>query len=155
MSKAAWSASDIGFMRTALAEAENALRDNEVPVGAVIVENGEIISRGHNCSVARCDPSGHAEIVALRTAGEVRNNYRLSGATLYVTLEPCVMCVGALVHARVGRVVFAAYDDKAGALGSQEDLSDSSAFNHRFEVNGGVLANDAATLLKRFFTNRR
>jgi tRNA(adenine34) deaminase len=155
MNNAAWSEKDIEFMRAALAEAEVALGENEIPVGAVVVESGQIISRGHNCAVSKCDPSGHAEIVALRAAGAVRNNYRLAGATLYVTLEPCVMCVGALVHARVGRVVFAAYDDKAGALGSKEDLSDSCAFNHRFEVNGGVLADDAAALLTSFFEARR
>ena len=123
----AWPQADIDNMRAALAEANMAASDGEIPVGAVVVENGEIIARGHNRSVGEHDPSGHAEIVALRAAGKARENYRLPGATLYVTLEPCVMCTGAIVQARVGRVVFAAYDKKAGALGSVEDLSDSRA----------------------------
>jgi len=142
-------------MRAALAAAKTAADDGEVPVGAVVVENGEIVATGHNCSIAAHDPSGHAEIVALRNAGKVRGNHRLEAATLYVTLEPCVMCVGAIVQARVGRVVFAAYDDKAGALGSVEDLSASRAFNHRFETNGGVLADESAALLRHFFQSRR
>jgi len=126
-----------------------------IPVGAVVVTNGEIIAAGHNNSIAASDPSGHAEIVALRAAAQQVGNHRLAGATLYVTLEPCVMCVGAIAQARAGRVVFAAYDRKAGALGSVEDLSDSSALNHRFEVNGGLLADEAGDLLTTFFEARR
>ena len=150
-----WSPEDIAGMRAALAEAERAAAVDEVPVGAAVVLGGEVIARGHNCSVIDNDPTGHAEIVALRAAAKSINNYRLNGATLYVTLEPCTMCVGAIVQARVGRVVFGAYDPKAGALGSVEDLSDSRALNHRFEVNGGLLAEASQKLLQRFFGSRR
>ena len=150
-----WSDDDINGMRAALAEAETAASEGEIPVGAVVVVNGEIVATGRNCSVENCDPSGHAEIVALRAAGTTMGNYRMPEATLYVTLEPCVMCTGAIVQSRIKRVVFGAYDKKAGALGSVENLSDSRAFNHRFEINGGVLADDSARLLKDFFKNRR
>ena len=111
-----WSKQDIAGMRAALAEAKLAADSDEIPVGAVVIANGEIIARGHNRSITDNDPSAHAEIIALRAAALAQSNYRLSGATLYVTLEPCVMCVGAIVQARVGRVIFGAYDDKAGAL---------------------------------------
>ena len=150
-----WLPQDIDCMRAALAEAAVAANEGEVPVGAVVVIDGEIIAAGHNRSVSDSDPSGHAEIVALRAAADEANNYRLVNATLFVTLEPCVMCVGAIAQARVGRVVFGAYDGKAGALGSVEDLSDSRALNHRFEVNGGLLADEASVLLKTFFESRR
>ena len=128
----------------------------KIPVGAVVVTNGEIIAAGHNNSIAASDPSGHAEIVALRAAaaGQV-GNHRLAGATLYVTLEPCVMCVGAIAQARAGACRLRAYDKKAGALGSVEDLSDSRALNHRFEINGGLLADEAGELLTTFFEARR
>jgi len=142
-------------MRAALAEAEAAMGDAEVPVGAVVVLNGEVIATGRNCTVARSDPSGHAEIVALRAAGVAAGNHRLTDATLYVTMEPCVMCAGAIAQARLKRVVFAAYDRKAGALGSVEDLSMSKALNHRYEINGGLLADESEALLKRFFSARR
>lgn len=142
-------------MRAALAEAKLAATDGEIPVGAVIAVNGDVIATGRNCSVSESDPSGHAEVIALRAAGARQGNYRLAGATLYVTLEPCVMCVGAIAQARVGRVVFGAYDKKSGALGSVEDLSDSRALNHRFEINGGLLADDCAGLLQEFFKERR
>ena len=150
-----WSEQDIAGMRAALAEAELAADAGEIPVGAVVVVNGETIATGHKRSITDNDPSAHAEIIALRGAALVQANYRLNAATLYVTLEPCVMCVGAIVQARVGRVVFGAYDDKAGALGSATDLSDSRALNHRFEINGGLLADESATLLKNFFRTRR
>ena len=150
-----WSDDDIDGMRAALAEAETAASEGEIPVGAIVIVNGEIVATGRNCSVGKSDPSGHAEIVALRAAGANSGNYRLPDATLYVTLEPCVMCTGAIVQSRIKRVVFGAYDKKAGALGSVEDLSDSRAFNHRFEINGGVLADDSASLLKQFFESRR
>ena len=142
-------------MRVALAEAETAAGKGEIPVGAVVVVNGEVIATGRNCSIGMCDPSGHAEIVALRAAGSSAGNYRLPDATLYVTLEPCVMCTGAIVQARVKRVVFGAYDKKAGALGSALDLSDSRALNHRFEINGGLLAAECSSLLREFFAARR
>lgn len=150
-----WSEQDVDWMKAALAEAALAAGGGEVPVGAVVVADGEIIAMGHNNSIAAADPSGHAEIVALRSAARRIGNHRLPGATLYVTLEPCVMCAGAIAQARVGRVVFGAYDAKAGALGSVEDLSDSRALNHRFEVNGGLLADECGNLLKEFFARKR
>jgi len=127
-----WSDQDIANMRAALAEAGIAAAEGEVPVGAIVVVDGNIIATGHNRSICDSDPSAHAEIIALRAAARAQNNYRLPNATLFVTLEPCVMCVGAIVQARIGRVVFGAYDDKAGALGSAVDLADSKALNHRF-----------------------
>ena len=150
-----WSAEDVAGMRAALAEAGAAAAEGEVPVGAAVLVDSEIIASGHNRSICDTDPSAHAEIVALRAAARAQNNYRLPNATLYITLEPCVMCVGAIVQARIGRVVFAAYDDKAGALGSAADLADSKALNHRFEINGGLLADEAGALLKTFFQSRR
>ena len=150
-----WSPGDTGFMKIAVAEAAVASADDEVPVGAVVVVDGEIIGSGHNRSVQDADPAGHAEVIALRRAADAVGNHRLTNATLYVTLEPCVMCVGAIAQARVARVVFGAYDRKAGALGSVVDLSDSRALNHRFEVNGGLLADECANLLQTFFASRR
>jgi tRNA(adenine34) deaminase len=150
-----WPQQDVDGMRAALAEAEKAAGEGEIPVGAVVVVKGEIIATGRNCSIATSDPSAHAEIIALRAAGSAAGNYRLPGATLYVTLEPCVMCTGAIVQARLKRIVFGAYDKKAGALGSVEDLSDSRALNHRFEINGGLLADECSGLLRAFFAARR
>lgn len=150
-----WSEADTAAMRVALVEAEQAAAAGEVPVGAVVVADGAVIAIGHNRSITDSDPSGHAEIVALRAAAESFGNHRLANAMLYVTLEPCVMCVGAIVQARVSRVVFGAYDAKAGALGSATDLSDSKALNHRFEINGGLLADESSALLKAFFQKRR
>jgi tRNA(adenine34) deaminase len=152
---AAWSESDLNGMRAALAEAKVAAEAGEVPVGAVVVAGGEIVARGHNRSETDSDPSAHAEIVALRAAARAVGNYRLTGATLYVTLEPCAMCMGALVQARIERLVFGAYDPKAGAAGSAIDLSDSPSFNHRFEINGGVLAEECGAVLKTFFESKR
>lgn len=150
-----WSAIDEKSMRAALAEAEAAAKAGEVPVGAVVVADGEIVAAAHNRTILAQDPSGHAEVLALRAAAKRLGNHRLANATLYVTLEPCVMCVGAIAQARVARVVFGAYDRKAGALGSVEDLSDSRALNHRFEVNGGLLADECGALLQAFFASRR
>lgn len=150
-----WSETDLGNMRAALAEAEAAAGEGEVPVGAIVVAGGEIIARGHNRSETDKDPSAHAEIVALREAACKTGNYRLTDATLYVTLEPCAMCMGALVQARIERLVFGAYDSKAGAAGSAIDLSDSPSFNHRFEINGGMLAEDCGAVLRAFFESRR
>lgn len=155
MMDSGWTQQDVDAMRAALAAADAAANEGEIPVGAVVVVGNEIIATGRNSSIAARDPSAHAEIVALREAGARTGNYRLSDATLYVTLEPCVMCTGAMVQARVKRVVFGAYDRKAGALGSVEDLTDSKAFNHRFEVNGGLLADECAGLLQEFFEARR
>jgi tRNA(adenine34) deaminase len=152
---AAWSETDLGHMRAALAEAEAAAGEGEVPVGAIVVAGGAIIARGHNRSDTDIDPSAHAEIVALRQAARKSGNYRLTDATLYVTLEPCAMCMGAIVQARIERLVFGAYDPKAGAAGSAIDLSESPSFNHRFEINGGVLAEECGAVLKTFFESKR
>ena len=152
---AAWPESDLGHMRAALVEADAAAESGEVPVGAIVVAGGEVIATGHNRSETDNDPSAHAEIVALREAARKTGNYRLTDATVYVTLEPCAMCMGALVQARIERLVFGAYDPKAGAAGSAIDLSDSPSFNHRFEINGGVLAEDCGSLLRAFFESKR
>ena len=150
-----WSESDLDHMRAALAEARLAAEAGEVPVGAVVVVGNEVVAKGHNRSETDNDPSAHAEIVALREAARETGNYRLTNATLYVTLEPCAMCMGGLVQARIARLVFGAYDPKAGAAGSAIDLSDSASFNHRFEINGGVLAEECGAVLKAFFESRR
>lgn len=142
-------------MQAALRQARDAADMGEVPVGAVVVVAGDVVAAAHNRTIGQSDPSGHAEIVALRVASKAAHNHRIPDATLYVTLEPCVMCVGAIAQARVGRVVFGAYDEKAGALGTATDLSGSKALNHRFEVNGGLLEQECAALLKDFFAARR
>jgi len=142
-------------MQSALREAEAAAAAGEIPVGAVVTSGGEVIGVGQNRSIRDKDPSAHAEVVALREACLVQANYRLNDATLYVTLEPCAMCIGALVQARVTRVVFGAYDPKAGAAGSAVDLTESRAFNHRFEVMGGLFADECGELLQDFFRARR
>jgi tRNA(adenine34) deaminase len=147
--------SDVEFMRRALQLARTAAQANEVPVGAVVVTGDRIISEGANCPIGSHDPTGHAEIVALRAAGRARESYRLGGCTLYVTLEPCVMCASAMVHARVDRVVFGAWDAKAGAAGSTCDVFRMPAMNHRVDVFGGVLAVECGQLLTDFFAARR
>jgi tRNA(adenine34) deaminase len=149
------SAHDAAFMQVALEQAADSAKVGEVPVGAVVVVSGEIVATGQNRSIRDSDPSAHAEVVALRAAGSTLSNHRLTDATLYVTLEPCPMCIGAIAQARVARVVFGAYDPKAGAAGSVIDLSDSPAFNHRFEIMGGVLAEECGAVLKEFFSERR
>jgi tRNA(adenine34) deaminase len=150
-----WTAQDEKFMRAAIAEAKIAASVEEVPVGAVVVRNGAIIGAGLNRSVQDNDPTAHAEIVAMRAAAKYEKNFRLNDATLYVTLEPCAMCVGAMLHARIARLVFAAYDEKAGAAGSVMDLCDHRHLNHRIEVNGGLFADQCAGLLQKFFARRR
>jgi len=150
-----WAADDVIFMQEALAEARIAAILDEIPVGALVVAGGEIIARGHNRSINDHDPSAHAEIVALRAAGAAKGNYRLTNATLYVTLEPCAMCVGAMIQARIRRLVFGAYDEKAGAAGSVLDLSGERKLNHRFEVNGGLLQEECGALLSEFFSDKR
>lgn len=142
-------------MELALAEAREAEAEGEVPVGAVVVRDGEVIARAHNRPIGLNDPTAHAEILALRAAAERLGNYRLTGCDLYVTLEPCAMCAGALVHARVRRLVFAAADSKAGAVASTMRLLEAPYLNHRVEVVAGVLAEEAAALLQRFFALRR
>lgn len=147
---------DEAWMRRALVLArEAAALDAEVPVGAVIVLDGKIVGEGRNRMIGANDPSAHAEIEAMRDAGRRLGNYRLPGATLYVTLEPCVMCAGALVHARVARVVFAASDPKTGAAGSVFDTLVSDRHNHRIAVEGGLLADEAGEMLREFFRSRR
>jgi tRNA(adenine34) deaminase len=147
---------DSTAMRAALECAREAYGRGEVPVGAVVTDSsGVIAARAANAPIVTHDPTAHAEILALRAAGQALGNYRLSGCTLYVTLEPCAMCVGAIVHARIARLVFAAADPKSGACGSALDLTASSAFNHRFEISRGVLQEESAALLKRFFAERR
>ncbi|MFP4560018.1 MAG: tRNA adenosine(34) deaminase TadA [Thiohalorhabdus sp.] len=142
-------------MARALEEARAAGARGEVPVGAVVVRAGELLAAAGNAPVGSRDPAGHAEIRALRAAGAAVDNYRLPGATLYVTLEPCLMCVGALVHARVERVVFGAFDPKGGAAGSVVDGFALPGLNHRPEVSGGVLEEECGGLLREFFRARR
>ena len=147
---------DLRWMRHALELAQRAAGEGEVPVGAVLVREGEILGEGWNRPIIEHDPSAHAEIQTLRAAGRRVGNYRLPGSILYVTLEPCVMCAGAIVHARVAQVVYGAPDPKAGACGSVFDLLPSDGrFNHRTEVRGGLLAEDCGEVLRAFFRARR
>ena len=146
---------DERFMREALALARQAQAAGEVPVGAVLVKDGAVVGSGWNHPIGTQDPTAHAEIAALRTAARALGNYRLMDTTIYVTLEPCSMCAGALVHARVKRLVYGAADPKAGAAGSVFDIVRTPALNHRLEVDGGVLADECAMLLKGFFAQRR
>jgi len=143
-------------MGVALEEARLAYGECEVPVGAVLVaKDGELLARAHNAPLGLCDPSAHAEILVLRRGARVLGNYRLPGTTLYVTLEPCVMCYGAILHARVQTLIFGAFDSKSGALGSAVDLTTASVFNHYTQVVPGVRAAESAELLRRFFQERR
>lgn len=142
-------------MREALDEARRGAAAGEVPVGAIVVIDGAIVGRAHNAPIALADPTAHAEVLALRRAGEKRGNYRLAGATLYATVEPCAMCCGAVLHARVARVVYGARDPKAGAVESLYRLLDDPRLNHRAATTGGVLAEEAARLLSVFFETRR
>lgn len=146
---------DRDWMALALEEARRAGANGEVPVGAVVVRDGEILGRGRNRPVAAHDPTAHAEIVALRDAAAAVGNYRLAGTTLYVTLEPCPMCIGAIVHARVARLVFGATDPKTGAAGSVFNLAAAPAHNHRVRVDGGVLGDACGDELRAFFRTRR
>ena len=143
------------WMSQALDLARQAEKQGEVPVGAVLVRDGVVIGKGWNSNIGRNDPSAHAEIVAMRNAGLVSNNHRLPGCTLYVTLEPCCMCAGAMIHARVERLVFAAADPKTGAAGGQFDLLADPGHNHRVMVQGGCLQEESTDLLKSFFRARR
>lgn len=147
--------SDEFFMREALAQAKLGWAAGEVPVGAVVVKDGVIIARGYNQPISKHDPTAHAEVVALRAAAEVLGNYRLPGCELYVTLEPCVMCSGAMMHARLSRIVFGAHDFKTGACGSTLDLFKEEKLNHHATVVSGVLAEECVQLLKDFFAERR
>lgn len=153
--EAAAASADERFMALALEQAQLAWDRGEVPVGAVVVKDGEVIATGFNQPIGGHDPTAHAEIVALRAAADRLGNYRLPGCELYVTLEPCIMCSGAMMHARVARVVYAAQDPKTGACGSVVDLFGEERLNHHTEVAGGVLAERASALLKAFFAERR
>lgn len=142
-------------MRQALDLAQQAASIEEVPVGAIVVANGEVIGRGFNCPIDSNDPTAHAEIVAMRDAANNLGNYRLSGCELYVTIEPCTMCLGAMVHARIKRVIFGALEPRAGAFASNPMLMDADHFNHKIEWSGGVLEQDCSELIKEFFKGRR
>ena len=146
---------DEDFMREALVLAEQARGAGEVPVGAVVVRDGAVVGSGFNSPIGRQDPTAHAEILALRAAAAALGNYRLSGCTLYVTLEPCIMCSGAILHARIGRVVYGAPDPKTGACGSVLNLFAEGRLNHHTAVEGGMLAEECGRLLKSFFQERR
>ncbi len=146
---------DQEFMSEALAEAGKAARIGEVPIGAVIVYEEKIIARAHNLKETTGDPTAHAEILALRTAAQLRQGWRLSGATLYTTLEPCPMCAGAMVMARIGRLVYGAKDPKAGSAGTLMNIVQDERFNHKVEITSGVLATECGNILKEFFRERR
>jgi tRNA(adenine34) deaminase len=147
--------SDAEFMRRALVLADEVQARAEVPVGAVLVRDAAIIAEGANCPISSCDPTAHAEIVTLRAAGLALGNYRLNDTTLYVTLEPCIMCAAALIHARVRRLVFGTWDPRAGAAGSIINVFMLPKLNHRVDVFGGVLAAECAARLEQFFQSRR
>jgi tRNA(Arg) A34 adenosine deaminase TadA len=152
----AFSAADVQHMRHALQLAAHARdAEGEVPVGAVLVQGDEVVGLGWNRNITLHDPTAHAEVMAMRAAGEKLANHRLTGATLYVTLEPCAMCAMAMIHARLGRVVYAAVDPKTGAAGSMFDTLVDARHNHRIEVSGGLLAEESASMLREFFRARR
>jgi tRNA(adenine34) deaminase len=146
---------DSVYMQQAISQAHNAWALGEVPVGALVVKDGEIVATGFNQPIGTHDPTAHAEIMALRAAAEILGNYRLPGCELYVTLEPCAMCAGAMMHARLARVVFGAPDPKTGACGSVVNLFEQEQLNHHTEVIGGVMAEECGALLKDFFAERR
>ncbi|MFT2790491.1 tRNA adenosine(34) deaminase TadA [Serratia sp. T13T92] len=147
--------SDEYWMRQALSLAQRALEEGEVPVGALLVQDNQVIGEGWNRPIGRHDPTAHAEIMALRQGGAVLQNYRLLNATLYVTLEPCVMCAGAMVHSRIRRLVYGAADEKTGAVGSLVDILRHPGMNHQVEIVSGVLAEECAATLSNFFRMRR
>ena len=146
---------DEKWMSFALEQARKAEKEGEVPVGAILVKGSLVIARAHNKPISTNDPTAHAEIHLLRAAGEELKNYRLPGTTLYVTLEPCAMCLGAIMHARIERVVFGAHDPKTGVCGSSENFMEASCFNHKIDLTSGVLENESKQLLKNFFNSRR
>ena len=146
---------DEQFMRVALAEAEVARNDGEVPVGAIVVLDGKIVGRGRNRVIGSNDPTAHAEVVALRDAASRIGNYRLTGVTVYSTIEPCAMCAGAIVHARVGRLVYGASDPKAGAVVTHLGICSTDFFNHKVIVGGGILEDECRRVLQSFFRDRR
>ena len=143
------------FMKAALKAAKKAWKNDEVPVGAVLVKNGEIISIGQNSPITSNDPTAHAEIIALREGSEKLKNYRLIDTTLYVTMEPCTMCMGAIIHARIKKLVFGTFDPRAGAAGSLFDLTIENKFNHKVEVKSGILESECRELIQAFFKQKR
>jgi tRNA(adenine34) deaminase len=147
--------SDYDFMKIALAQAEDAYRRGEVPVGAVLVREGNIMAQAHNSPIAKNDPSAHAEMLVLRQAAELIGNYRLAGAELYVTLEPCIMCAGAIVHARVERIIFGARDPKCGAVVSLYNILDDKRLNHQVKITDGILSEECGEIISRFFREKR
>jgi tRNA(adenine34) deaminase len=146
---------DERWMKIAIQEAIKAEKKDEVPVGAVLVKDGLLIAKAHNQPISTNDATAHAEVQLIRTAGAIQENYRLTGTSLYVTLEPCAMCLGAIMHARIERIVYGANDPKTGVCGSSENLIDSDCFNHRITLVSGVLENECKQLLKKFFISRR
>ena len=146
---------DEKWMKIAIIEANLAKNENEIPVGAVLVKNGKLISQAHNQPISTNDATAHAEIQVIRNAGKKKKNYRLIGTTLYVTLEPCSMCLGAIIHARIDRIVFGAYDNKVGVSGSYKNLKDKKNFNHVITITGGVLEDNCKKILHSFFKVRR
>ncbi len=152
---APFTAQDEQFMRYALTLAQKAADQGEVPVGAIVVCQNEIIAEGFNTPISKNDPSAHAEMVALRAAGQIRQNYRLMDCRLYVTLEPCMMCIGAILHARLDQVIFGAFDPKTGAAGSVINLFEESRLNHHTKCVGGLLESECSLILKTFFQDRR
>jgi len=143
------------FMKMALAESILAYKDGEVPVGAVLVKDNKVIARAHNLRETLNDPTGHAEIIVLKNGSKEENNWRLTDLTLYVTKEPCIMCAGAIVNARLGRLIYGCRDEKGGAVDSLFSLLSDKRLNHQVEVEGGVMEEECAEILKRFFQNRR
>jgi tRNA(adenine34) deaminase len=146
---------DEKWMQIAIQEAIKAEKENEVPVGAVLIKDGLVVARAHNQPISTHDATAHAEIQLIRAAGKIQGNYRLTGTSLYVTLEPCAMCLGAMMHARVERIVYGAHDPKTGVCGSSENLIDANCFNHKIALTGGVLDSECKKLLKKFFISRR
>ena len=146
---------DKKWMRIAINEANLAMQKNEIPVGAVLVKNNKLIAQSHNQPINNNDPTAHAEIELLRKAGKHQKNYRLVGSTIYVSLEPCAMCFGAMVHARIERIVFGASDPKTGVCGSCMNLNEENFFNHKISITSGILENESRELLRLFFKSRR
>ena len=146
---------DEKWMQIAIHEAIKAEKEDEVPVGAVLVKDGLVIAKAHNQPISTNDATAHAEIQLIRAAGKIQGNYRLTGTTLYVTLEPCAMCLGAMMHARIERIVYGTHDPKTGACGSSENLIDANCFNHKIDLVSGILENECKQLLKKFFISRR
>ena len=146
---------DEKWMKIAIQEAIKAENEDEIPVGAILVRDGLLIAKAHNQPISTNDATAHAEIQLIRAAGKIQGNYRLTGTTLYVTLEPCAMCLGAMMHARIKRIVYGAHDPKTGVCGSSENLIDANCFNHKIDLVSGILEHECKQLLKTFFISRR